>query len=275
VAEVLSGRSNPPAIIGEKPLAPTLEQAKAHMELAGKYGIPIMIAENYRYSEDVNIIRDLVREGHTGETAYFLYHRAHDFPGEMRGDTFAAKEWRQHPEFPGGIFYDSGVHDMAALRHIFGGIDEVFAFGRRHDSTLGQLAIVQVNLRFLSGLTGQYTFYAGGPELVDPPAGFRIIGDKGQIYQADRNAGVIHLAYADGSAKEISYRPQRGFYNELLNLYNACTGKEPIAVTPEMAFDDAKTIFAILKSLAEGVPIPVPDYQGAYGHEETTQPAGY
>ena len=86
---------------------------------------------------------------------------------------------------------------------------------------------------------------------------------------------MIHLAYADGSAKEISYRPQRGFYNELLNLYNACTGKEPIAVTPEMAFDDAKTIFAILESLAEGVPIPVPDYQGAYGHEETTQPAGY
>src|SRR5690554_1216510 len=278
VAEVVSGRNKPPAIIEEKPLAPTLEQAKAHRELAKKYGIPILIAENYRYNEDVNILRDLVREGHTGETAYFLYHRAQDFPAEMRQDTFAAKEWRQHPEFPGGIFYDSGVHDMAALRHIFGGIDEVFAFGRHQDSTLGQLAVVQVNLRFLSGLTGQYTFYAGGRELIDPPAGFRIIGDKGQIYQADRYAGVIHLTYADGSSREISYRPQRGFYNELLNLYNAYTGKEPIAVTPEMAFGDAKTIFAILESLAEGVPIPVdekpsytPDYQSAYGQQETGQ----
>src|SRR5690554_6338494 len=48
VAEVVSGRSKPPAIIGEKPLAPTLAQAKAHMELAKKYGVPILIAENYR-----------------------------------------------------------------------------------------------------------------------------------------------------------------------------------------------------------------------------------
>lgn len=282
VAEVVSGRSRPPVIIGEKPLAPTLAQAKAHMELAKKYGVPILIAENYRYNEDVNILRDLVREGHTGETAYFFYHRIQDFPADMRKDTFAAKEWRQHPEFPGGIFYDSGVHDMAALRHIFGGIDEVFAFGRRQDSTLGQLAVVQVNLRFLSGLTGQYTFYAGGRELIDPPVGLRIIGDKGQIYQADRNSGVINLTYADGSARAIPYRPQRGFHNELLNLYNACTGKEPIAVTPEMAFGDAKTIFAILESLAEGVPVPVdekpsytPDYQGVHGEKATAQPAEY
>ena len=119
------------------------------MELAGKYGIPIMIAENYRYSEDVNIIRDLVRRGIPGRPPISFTTGPMTSPGEMRGDTFAAKEWRQHPEFPGGIFYDSGVHDMAAFA-IFGG-SMVFAFGRRHDSTLGQLAIVQVNLRFLSG----------------------------------------------------------------------------------------------------------------------------
>lgn len=279
VAETVSGRKT--AIVAEKPLAPTLKQAKAHMELAKKYGIPVLIAENYRYNEDVNLLRDLVREGHTGETAYFLWNRAQDFPADMRKDTFAAKEWRQHPEFPGGIFYDSGVHDMAALRHIFGGIDEVFAFGRHKDSTLGQPAVVQVVLRFLSGLTGQYTFYAGGRELINPPAGLRIIGDRGQIYQENRNSGVINLTYTDGSAREISYRPQRGFYNELLNLYNAYNGKEPIAVTPETAFGDAKTIFAILESIEDGVPIPVdekssytPDYQGAHGQKTRTQVTG-
>lgn len=34
-------------IICEKPLAPNLEEARAHMELPRKYNIPIMIAENY------------------------------------------------------------------------------------------------------------------------------------------------------------------------------------------------------------------------------------
>jgi predicted dehydrogenase len=54
-------------IICEKPLAPTREQAMAFRQLPKKYDVPIMIAENYRYNDEINIIRDLVRTKDIGD----------------------------------------------------------------------------------------------------------------------------------------------------------------------------------------------------------------
>lgn len=261
VAKIVSGTGK--GIVLEKPLAPTLEQAEKCAELPKKYRIPMMIAENYRYNEDPNLIRDLVQQGHIGEVDYFLWNRVANFPDDMKRDAFPAKEWRQRPDFPGGIFYDIAVHDMAALRHIFGPIDELMAYGQNKDIALGQLAVVNVVFRFMSGFTGSYNFYGAGKEPQRPLVGLRIIGRKGEIYQEERDSGVINVAYTDGTVKGISYTPQRGFYNELLNFYNAFLGKEPIAVAPELEFGDAKTVFAILESIEQETPVKV-DEQEAY-----------
>jgi len=46
--------------ICEKPLAANREEAKKYLELSKKYNVRIMIAENYRYSDEYNKIRDIV-----------------------------------------------------------------------------------------------------------------------------------------------------------------------------------------------------------------------
>jgi predicted dehydrogenase len=261
------------AIICEKPLAPTLEQAQKCSEIPNKYGVPVMIAENYRYNEEPNIIRNLVGEGHIGEIDYFVWNRVLNFPDDMRKDAFPAKEWRQHPDYPGGVFYDTAVHDMAALRHIFGPIDELMAYGQNEKVALGQLAVVNVVFRFVSGFTGSYNFYAGGKEMQRPLIGLRIIGRKGEIYQEERDCGTINITYTDGSSKQIPYKPQRGYYNELLNFYNAYLGKEQIAVTPEVELGDAKTVLAILESIEGETPVKVDEnqiYSPHYGEDKAT-----
>lgn len=255
VAEIIAGSKK--AVICEKPLAPTLEQAEKAAGLPEKYGVAIMIAENYRYNEEPNIIRDLVHEGHIGEVDYFLWNRVLNFPEDVKKDAFPAREWRQHPDFPGGVFYDTAVHDMAAIRHIFGAIDELMAYGQRKPVTFDQLTVVNVIFKFMSGLTGSYNFYAGGKEMQRPLVGFRILGRNGEIYQEERDSGVINVANNNGNARAISYQPQRGFYNELLNFYNAYLGKEPILVTPELELGDARTVFAILESLEGETPVKV------------------
>lgn len=93
ITEVVAKVGKP--IICEKPLAPTREQALAARELPQKYNIPILIAENYRYSEEFNLIRDLVRTQEIGSVYYFIQNRTVDFPQEMKTNTFAATEWRQ------------------------------------------------------------------------------------------------------------------------------------------------------------------------------------
>lgn len=236
-------------IICEKPLAPTKEQARAARELPKKYDIPIMIAENYRYNDEINIIRDLIRTQHIGNVYYFMQNRVVNFPHEMLKNKFPAKEWRQHPEFPGGAFYDTGVHDIGALQHIFGAIDKVHAFGLPQEADFSPYAVIQANLLFQSGMTGHFTFFNAGKEMQRPLIGLRIFGTNGMIYLEERDCGTVNVAYNDGSSKQIPYQTQMGFYHELLNFYKAAMGEETISVTPEVEYSDAMTIFAILDSI--------------------------
>lgn len=244
-------------IICEKPLAPDPEQAMAHRDLPKKYGVPVLIAENFRYNEEMDMIRDMVRTKKVGDIVYFIQNRVYAFPIDMHKNTFAATEWRQHPAYPGGTILDTTVHDMGGLRHIFGAVDRVHAFGVPQDDQFSPYAAINVNIRFKTGVTGQFTFYCAGIEIQRPLVGLRLFGTNGMIYLEERDCGFINVFYNDGGHEAIPYRPQRGFYNELLNFYNAAAGLEPISVTPEMEYGDAMTVFAILQSIKEGTVVEV------------------
>jgi predicted dehydrogenase len=249
-------------IICEKPLAPTKEQAKAAQELPQKYDIPILIAENYRYNDEINIIRNLIRNKEIGDVHYFIQNRVVNFPKDMLKNKFPAKEWRQYPMYPGGVFLDTGVHDIAALHHIFGAIDSVHAFGKEQEKEFAPYSVIQANLRFKSGMTGQFTFFCAGNEMQRPLLGLRIFGSEGMIFLEERDCGTVNVAYNDGNSKQIPYEPQRGYYHELLNFYKAATGEESLSVTPELEYGDTLTIFSILDSLKKDRVVPVTEGKG-------------
>lgn len=272
VAKRVAGQRK--GIICEKPLAATLEQAMHARELASKYNIPIMIAENFRYNQEIDIIRDLVRTRRIGNVWYFVQNRVVNFPEDMLKNKFPAKEWRQHPEFSGGAFTDTGVHDLAGLRHIFGPIDSLQAFGRPQTADFAPYAVINVNLLFKSGVTGNFNFFCAGTEMQRPLIGLRIFGTQGMIYLEERDCGTINLAFNDGHQEQIPYEVQKGYYNELLNFYNALIGTEPISVTPEMEFGDFKTVHDVLKSIQEKRIISVDEsysYNPVYHQPPTEQ----
>ncbi len=88
VTEAVARAGKP--IICEKPLAPTMEQAEAARELPRKYNIPIMIAENYRYNDEINIIRDLIRSSFQERVSGELH-----ILRRRQGDA-AAVDWVTH-----------------------------------------------------------------------------------------------------------------------------------------------------------------------------------
>lgn|SRR5690554_2204284 len=246
ITEEIAAKRKP--IICEKPLGANLKEIKKARSLPKKYWIPIMFAENYRYNEENNLIRDLLRNGEIGRVFYFIQNRIVNFPDDMRKNEFAATEWRQYPNYPGGVILDTVIHDIAALRHIFGGIESVQAFGNPQEENYSPYSVIQVNLLFKSGMSGHFSFFSSGIEMQRPLIGLRIFSSKGMIFLEERDCGIINIAYNSGESKQLPYQPRRGFYNELLNFYKAASGKEALSVTPEMEFGDALTIFAILKS---------------------------
>ncbi len=244
-------------ILCEKPLAPTLEQAEAFMELPRKYRVAINIAENYRYNEEYQIIRELVQSKRIGEIHYFLQNRVNCFLCDLTEGAFPTTEWRQHPEYPGGAILDTAIHDVAGLHHIFGPVEEVFAHGRMQNYDFSPYSVVTANLRFASGVIGIFSFFTAGKEMQRPLTGLRIFGDQGMIYLEERDCQTVNVAFNDGTSTQIPYRAQRGYYNELLNVYNAWLGTEQLAVPPEIEFGDAKLVFAILESIRSGQPVKV------------------
>lgn len=237
--------------ICEKPLAPNMEQARKYLNLSKKYNVKIMIAENYRYNEENNKIRDIVNSGKIGDVIYFIRNNINCFPCEMTKDTYAATEWRQHPNYPGGAFLDAALHDLAGLRHIFGAVECVQAFGKPQKEDFNPYVTINANILFKNGVTGYFTYFPSGKEPQKPLVGFRIFGTKGEIYLEEKSCGIINIAYYDKNSEQIHYTPERGYYNELLNFYNALNGTEQISSTPEIEYGDVKMVFDILRSVSE------------------------
>jgi predicted dehydrogenase len=244
-------------LIAEKPMAATLEGAKQLLDLSKQYNVKIMIAENYRYNEENNKIRDIINQGKIGEVVYFIQNNAADFESEMIKNTFAAKEWRQHPNYKGGAFLDAALHDIAGMRHIFGDVDHVYAMGKPQQKDFNPYASVNTQVLFKNGVIGQYVYYPNGKETQKPLIGFRIFGTNGQIYLEEKKSGTIHITYKDGNTESVQYTPERGYYNELLNFYNAMMGLEDIKCTPEVEYGDVKMVFDILKSIESKQPVKV------------------
>jgi len=244
-------------LIAEKPMAATLEGAKQLVDLSKQYNVKIMIAENYRYNEENNKIRDIIRQGKIGEVVYFIQNNAADFKSQMTKDTFAAKEWRQHPNFKGGAFLDAALHDVARMRYIFGDVDHVYAMGRPQQEDFNPYMSVNTQILFKNGVIGQYVYYPHGKETQKPLIGLRIFGTNGEVYLEDKKSGTIYITYYDGNTESVPYTPERGYYNELLNFYNAMMGLEDIKCTPEIEYSDVKMVFDILKSIETKQPVKV------------------
>lgn len=231
-------------LIAEKPLAATLEGARELIRLKDEKSVKMMAAENLRYEECSAIIKEVISGGTIGGIAYFILNTCADFEKEMLEDTFGAKEWRQHPNFDGGIFLDGGVHDAAMMRFLFGETAEIKAFGAKHSKEYCPYRNINAIIKFDSGVIGSYSYYSSGSELHKPPVGLRIFGTEGDIYLESKECGKVCIHYKNGQSEERLFRPGRGYYQELVNFHEG-----NIVSTPEKELGDMELIFTILDQL--------------------------
>jgi len=237
---ILTGKD----LIAEKPLAATLEGAKELIALKNQHGTKMLVAENFRYEEFCTVIKEIITSGQIGEVAYFILNTAAGFEQGMTGDSFSAKEWRQHPNFAGGIFLDGGVHDMALMRCLFGEAEEVKALGTAQSQDYCPWRNINAVIKFAGGVVGSYNFWSPHTELAEPPIGLRIFGSLGEIVLESKDCGVVRVYYRNGGCEQKNFTPNRGFYNELRGFYDG-----EIVSTPEKELGDMELVFKVVKAL--------------------------
>ncbi len=248
--EVLKSGKN---LMAEKPFASTIEGAKELLELAKKKKVKVLVAENFRYHEEFNIIKSIIDEKKLGDVVYFVDNNINDFNHEKLGDTFAAKEWRQHPKFEGGVFLDGAIHHIAKLRHLFGDVESLCAYGNKLDNCdFCEFTNINSLLKFKSGVVGHYIYFNTGKETQAPLLGFRVFFTNGEIYLEEKDCGFINLTYKDGTRELITYKPEEGYFNEWKNFYNAIKNDESIVSTMEKEIGDMVLLFEIFNCAKKG-----------------------
>ena len=108
------------AVICEKPIADTLEAAKAMAAKAVETGLPCAIIQNYRYAPNKQELVRIREEGRFGRLQHIVGRYACDY----RKYESWGKAWRHDMDF--GLLFEGSVHHFDMLRFLSGGDCEVF-----------------------------------------------------------------------------------------------------------------------------------------------------
>jgi len=117
------------AVICQKPLAPTFEEAKQLVDLATKAGVPLMVHENFRFQPWYREIKQLLETQRIGDRLHTISIRTRTGDG-WAPDAYLARQ-PYFREMERLLVFETGVHFIDTLRYLGGEIDGVYATLRK------------------------------------------------------------------------------------------------------------------------------------------------
>ncbi len=131
------------AILAQKPLALSLEEARALRDEAAAEGKPLSVNQNMRFDQSMRVLKQLLNEGALGEPVF------------AQIDMHAIPHWQGFLEdYDRLTLSNMSVHHLDVLRFLFGDPSEVTSQARTDPRTSFEHSdgIVVTTLRFPSGL---------------------------------------------------------------------------------------------------------------------------
>jgi predicted dehydrogenase len=231
-------------VICEKPLAPTLEAARALAALPARYGVKVLVAENFRYENAVAHARRLIDSGVFGRPFMISYQWMQPVPPD---DEIAARPWRQNPTHAGGFLPDHGVHMIDVVRYLMGEVAAVQAFGSDRSEFLTGFDNAVYGFRFVSGALGsiQWSFTVASE-----------LSWQAQLWTDDATMTVrsdrIVLNRLGSGEQELTISGPSSFVNEFADFYEAIVNDQPPRMTLRDGIKDLKTVLAAHRSIVDG-----------------------
>lgn len=238
-------------VICEKPIARSLEDAKAMIDICEANGVRLFIAQVLRFFPQYRKAYDLLQKGALGDVGTVRTTRGGVFPTSWN-------DWYASAANSGTLIVDMIIHDFDFLRWCFGEVQRVYAKSL-HGRDLNRLDHAFVSLRFANGMIG----HVEGTWAY--PSGFKtrleIAGTKGVLEHVSENEMPIHLELRErvGEVQGVAVPESplaKDPYQLELEHFVACirTGADPI-VTAQDAYEALRISLAALESAATGVPI--------------------
>lgn len=237
----------------EKPLAPSVADARAMVDAAERAGVKTAVGYNYLRNPLLALAREMVDAGELGEITGFRGVHAEDF----MADPAAPHGWRLDPG--GGALADLGSHILAVARHLLGPIAAVCAdletvvarrpmhAGAAETREVAVDDVARVLLRFGRGCRGavEANWLATGRKM---HLAFELTGTRGSLaFTQERMNELLHFrAGADPRTAGFT-RIEAGPQHPPYGLFCVAPGHQ-------LGFNDLKTIEAagFLRAVAGG-----------------------
>lgn len=213
------------AVLCEKPLARTLEDAEAIAAAVEKHGTLFSVGFCHRFEPAIEHLKAMVDKGELGEVMTFR----NRFAGLMAN---AHETWFSNPEISGGgALADTSIHSIDLFRHLVGDVAGVQAMTSTRETEHGPALDVED--------TGVMVLRTGRGEIGviesswrTPPGEWTvtIYGTKGTAV-ADYGTGAFRLTKADGTTEDVAVAPGSRFEREFAHFIACWRGEAEQRVT--------------------------------------------
>ncbi len=138
-------------VMVEKPIAATREEVRAMLALDREYPLAKIVGENFYYHPAFLRAKEHLNAGRIGKpyAAFWDVFRRLD-----RDNRYVQTSWRVDHKYPGGFIMDGGIHNIAALRLLFGEITSGQAFTQSVNPEIGSMDSFSLQFATAAGVDG-------------------------------------------------------------------------------------------------------------------------
>jgi D-apiose dehydrogenase len=235
-------------VICQKPVAPTLSDAKAMVAACAKTKVPFMVHENFRWQSAIQKAKSIISQGDIGEIFWgrVSFRSAYDV---FSGQPYLAEGQRF-------IVEDLGIHALDIARFLFGDVDNMNARMKRVNPNIKGEDVATIMLDHGSGVTSIVDCsYASIREVeAFPETLLEIDGTQGSLklnqgYQltVTNKNGTRHI---DVSPPLLSWasKPWHNIQESVLNIQQHWVNCLKIKTEPQTSGRDNLKTFALVEA---------------------------
>jgi predicted dehydrogenase len=239
---VLAALAAGKAVLSEKPVGPSVADARRLIAKAKRFDVPWLVGENFAFMEHAERLQAQVSAGKLGEIRLV---EAVQMTAMDESNPYFHTTWRTSPKFVGGFVVDGGVHVAHVVRRCFGMPEVGTPLTASFDRRLPPLDTVVATLRFPSGALGTWTSCFSVPYQ----------GPLVRVYGSRATAELFwgHLVIrSPGGPRRSEWRETRfdqkksSFYGELSHFADVVTKGTAPRVPPEEALLDLELLEALV-----------------------------
>lgn len=245
-------------VICEKPIADTLDAAKAMVRTSQRTGLPCAIIQNYRYAPNKQELIRIRDEGRLGRLQHIVGRYACDY----RQYRSWGKEWRHDMDF--SLLFEGSVHHLDMLRFLSGSDCETLT-GFGWNPEWSSFKHYSSGFYLMKMSNGIHTVYEGNSSAAGitncwNSEHYRAEFEEGTVEIAGGNQMTIHRVGQEVEvypAPDIPFLAHQHLFDEFLNWLD---GGPPSATRIEDNIKSFALVIAAMETTVDGHPKQIADY---------------